>query len=154
VRRLGKRRLAKLLARHCLLRKAFAALLLDAYSDYSGDEGEEGRAIPALASLHGAGEETGAEAGEETEAEAETEREAHTTALQQEQQTWVYGLDAEGRPYYYNTLSGASQWEPPIFSTADGTWSRRVDEHGQEFWLNSATGVSSWELPPEEYQAD
>jgi hypothetical protein len=139
IQRFGKERLATLADKHSLVRRAFAALLMDAYDDYSDAEDDDGPQ----------GEDHGDEAIEETEGEQE---EVVGTAA--EPVEWVYGLDDQGRPYYFNQRTGHSSWEAPLFSTADGTWVRRMDEQNRYFWYNEASGASNWELPPEEYEAD
>jgi hypothetical protein len=51
-------------------------------------------------------------------------------------------VDSEGKTFYYNIVSGESQWEIP----AELAWDQ-VEKDNQKFWFNAATGESTWEAP-------
>ncbi|XP_077200218.1 WW domain-binding protein 4 isoform X2 [Paroedura picta] len=67
---------------------------------------------------------------------------------------WVHGFSSEGYMYYYNTVSGESQWEKPKGFEEDprepqmpGQWVEGVSEEGHTYYYNTDTGVSTWEKP-------
>ncbi|XP_054831077.1 WW domain-binding protein 4 isoform X2 [Eublepharis macularius] len=71
-----------------------------------------------------------------------------------ETKEWVRGFSSEGYMYYYNTLSGESQWEKPEGfednlqdSQRLAQWVEGVSEDGQTYYYNTETGVSTWEKP-------
>nr|XP_056718099.1 WW domain-binding protein 4 [Euleptes europaea] len=75
-------------------------------------------------------------------------------ASSRETKVWVRGFSSEGYMYYYNTISGESQWEKPEGfgddpqeSQMPGQWVEGVSEDGQTYYYNTETGVSSWEKP-------
>ena len=55
---------------------------------------------------------------------------------------WVSELDSTtGKTYYWNTVTGLSQWEQP-------EWLTEVDsKSGKTFYVKTATGESQWEQP-------
>ena len=64
--------------------------------------------------------------------------------------SWKQGSDVTGRNYFYNYVTGETQWEPPETWKAPvkDTWLRQTDpERGSIYYYNMFTGESSW-LPP------
>ncbi|KAM6958242.1 WW domain-binding protein 4 [Tautogolabrus adspersus] len=77
-------------------------------------------------------------------------------------QVWVEGQSDDGHTYYYNTVTGESQWETPegfqghcstsaqpaqMKSSAAGTWMEAFSPEGYTYYYNTETGESSWEKP-------
>nr|BAH12608.1 unnamed protein product [Homo sapiens] len=67
---------------------------------------------------------------------------------------WVEGITSEGYHYYYDLISGASQWEKPegfqgdLKKTAVKTvWVEGLSEDGFTYYYNTETGESRWEKP-------
>lgn len=53
------------------------------------------------------------------------------------------------RSYYFNTVSGHSQWQFPRFPAdrlPDG-WEKRFDENDDAYYVHAALGLSQWEWP-------
>ncbi|XP_066477973.1 WW domain-binding protein 4 [Tiliqua scincoides] len=69
-----------------------------------------------------------------------------------ETKEWVRGFSPEGYMYYYNTVSGESQWEKPEGfqdqkpQTA-AQWIEGASEDGRTYYYNTEMGVSTWEKP-------
>ncbi|XP_053355282.1 WW domain-binding protein 4 isoform X1 [Clarias gariepinus] len=72
---------------------------------------------------------------------------------------WVQGTTNNGQIYYYNTTTGASQWEKPEgfqgqseSSAKDQTgtvsmWMEATSPEGYLYYYNTETGESTWEKP-------
>ncbi|XP_051986662.1 WW domain-binding protein 4 [Xyrauchen texanus] len=87
---------------------------------------------------------------------------------------WVEGTTADGHVYYYNTITGASQWQkpdgfqsestPPSSSSSSSSsssaaaagqsqessvrsWMEAVSPEGYSYYYNTETGESSWKKP-------
>ncbi|XP_021575189.1 WW domain-binding protein 4 isoform X2 [Carlito syrichta] len=67
---------------------------------------------------------------------------------------WVEGITSEGYHYYYDLISGASQWEKPdgfegnLKKKAEKTvWVEGLSEDGYTYYYNTETGESRWEKP-------
>ena len=169
VQRLGKERLAALYDRYTRLRRAFAWLLMDAYSEYdaASEENQESaedalprdrepRSTTSAVAYDMQHDDRLQESAGFTYAEDRPVVDEHVpltaaAAHTHYGQGWIYGTDESGNPYYYNMRTGQSSWEPPILSTADGQWVRQTDGENRDFWVNITSGQSHWEPPPEFY---
>lgn len=84
---------------------------------------------------------------------------------------WSEARNADGRVYYYNTQTKATQWTKPLelmspaevsaqwktksrFGTngiqralANQPWKEYTAEGGRKYWYNTETKQSSWEMP-------
>lgn len=70
---------------------------------------------------------------------------------------WTKAHSSEGYPYYYNSLTGETQWElPDGFQEnedkskeqgAQSLWVEGVSEEGYTYYYNTETGESRWEKP-------
>lgn len=67
---------------------------------------------------------------------------------------WVEGMTSEGYHYYYDPITGASQWEKPEGfqgnlkkTTEKSVWMEGLSEDGHTYYYNTETGESRWEKP-------
>ena len=83
---------------------------------------------------------------------------------------WQEARNAEGRVYYYNTITKATQWTKPEDlmtpaevrspllcldsltdilqrALANQPWKEYTAEGGRKYWYNTETKSSSWEMP-------
>jgi len=104
-----------------------------------------------------------------SDAGAEEEKRGESTDPKKEPAgtKWVAHKDEEGRTYFYNELSGETQWDEPAegFVSAEdaaadsaaavdgdqgtdgGTWIAHKDEEGREYYYNEESGETQWEKP-------
>ncbi|KAI9761410.1 MAG: Fe-S cluster-binding ribosome biosynthesis protein [Chaenotheca gracillima] len=67
---------------------------------------------------------------------------------------WQEARNADGRVYYYNTQTKATQWTKPLDlmtpaerALANQPWKEYTAEGGRKYWYNTETKSSSWEIP-------
>ncbi|TGO54036.1 hypothetical protein BOTNAR_0279g00100 [Botryotinia narcissicola] len=67
---------------------------------------------------------------------------------------WQEARNADGRVYYYNTITKATQWTKPedLMTPAERAllnqpWKEYTAEGGRKYWYNTETKQSSWEMP-------
>ncbi|XP_069567927.1 WW domain-binding protein 4 [Brachyistius frenatus] len=81
---------------------------------------------------------------------------------QRNMQVWVEGRSDDGHVYFYNTITGESQWsQPEVFHGASSAsaqseqtnsspgcaWMEAVSPDGFTYYYNTVTGESSWKNP-------
>ncbi|KAM5444129.1 U1 snRNP protein [Microsporum ferrugineum] len=67
---------------------------------------------------------------------------------------WQEARNAEGRVYYYNVQTKATQWTKPLDlmtplerALANQPWKEYTAPGGRKYWYNTETKQSSWEMP-------
>ena len=83
---------------------------------------------------------------------------------------WSEARNPQGRVYYYNTVSKATQWTKPVElmtpaevskarmltrseltkcqrALASQPWQEYTTKEGRKYWYNKETKQSSWEMP-------
>ncbi|KAI9839977.1 MAG: hypothetical protein M1819_000169 [Sarea resinae] len=67
---------------------------------------------------------------------------------------WQEARNADGRVYYYNTQTKATQWTKPLElmtpaerALSNQPWKEYTAEGGRKYWYNTETKQSSWEIP-------
>jgi pre-mRNA-processing factor 40 len=87
--------------------------------------------------------------------------------------TWQEARAADGRVYYYNTITKATQWSKPeemlnpsevrVYTylcpvspltdicikraLAQSPWKEYTHSGGRKYWHNSETNITTWEMP-------
>lgn len=67
---------------------------------------------------------------------------------------WQEYKSPDGRVYYYNSITKATQWTKPEElmgpaerALANQPWKEYTAEGGRKYWYNTETKQSSWEMP-------
>ncbi|OJD18852.1 hypothetical protein AJ78_01185 [Emergomyces pasteurianus Ep9510] len=67
---------------------------------------------------------------------------------------WQEARNADGRVYYYNVQTKATQWTKPLElmtpaerALSNQPWKEYTAEGGRKYWYNTETKQSSWEMP-------
>ncbi|PYI24984.1 hypothetical protein BP00DRAFT_462197 [Aspergillus indologenus CBS 114.80] len=67
---------------------------------------------------------------------------------------WQEARNAEGRVYYYNVQTKATQWAKPVElmtpverALANQPWKEYTTDNGRKYWYNTETKQSTWEIP-------
>ncbi|CAI7573143.1 unnamed protein product [Penicillium pancosmium] len=67
---------------------------------------------------------------------------------------WQEARNAEGRAYYYNVQTKATQWQKPAElmtpverALANQPWKEYTAEGGRKYWYNTENKQSTWEIP-------
>lgn len=68
---------------------------------------------------------------------------------------WVTHYSADGRPYWFNSLSKESVWEKPRelqsaleIELANLSW-KEYETKGRKYWVHNTTKETTWEMPTE-----
>lgn len=70
-------------------------------------------------------------------------------------ENWKELKDSSGRPYYYNKIGNATQWEKPeclgggTSASESNNWMEYKTEDGRTYYFNSVTKACLWNLPEE-----
>jgi hypothetical protein len=63
----------------------------------------------------------------------------------------VFTSNKYNKPYYYNIITGISQWIKPLDKTIEVNlvfpWEKILSSNDQYFFFNVDTQVSQWKLP-------
>ncbi|KAJ6006274.1 formin binding protein [Penicillium sp. IBT 35674x] len=67
---------------------------------------------------------------------------------------WQEARNADGRAYYYNVQTKATQWTKPVElmtpverALADQPWKEYTADGGRKYWYNTESKQSTWEMP-------
>ncbi|KAL9128389.1 MAG: hypothetical protein Q9217_002913 [Psora testacea] len=67
---------------------------------------------------------------------------------------WSEARNPEGRVYYYNTVTKATQWTKPVElmtpaerALSNQPWQEYMTKESRKYWYNKETKQSSWEMP-------
>ncbi|KAJ5946551.1 hypothetical protein N7454_003390 [Penicillium verhagenii] len=67
---------------------------------------------------------------------------------------WQEARNADGRVYYYNVQTKATQWTKPVElmtpverALADQPWKEYTADGGRKYWYNTESKQSTWEIP-------
>ncbi|KAK1150203.1 U1 snRNP protein [Aspergillus melleus] len=67
---------------------------------------------------------------------------------------WQEARNADGRPYYYNVQTKATQWQKPLEmmtpverALSNQPWKEYTAEGGRKYWYNTESKQSTWEMP-------
>ncbi|EAW07806.1 snoRNA-splicing protein PRP40 [Aspergillus clavatus NRRL 1] len=67
---------------------------------------------------------------------------------------WQEARNADGRVYYYNVQTKATQWNKPVElmtpverALSNQPWKEYTAEGGRKYWYNTETKQSTWEMP-------
>ena len=70
--------------------------------------------------------------------------------------TWNEARTPEGRVYYFNVHTKATQWTKPIElmtpverALSQQPWKEYTTPEGKKYWAHSETKKSTWEMPDE-----